>query len=124
MIFLDTHVVVWAYQGDAHLLSKKVVGLIEANDIYISPMVVLELQYLYEIKRAKIRAQAVVDSLQRSIGLSVHECSFEKIVQHSLSSNWTRDPFDRLITAHATALDATLLTKDETIHKFYKKAVF
>ncbi|HLG72825.1 MAG TPA: type II toxin-antitoxin system Phd/YefM family antitoxin [Chloroflexota bacterium] len=30
---------------------------------------------------------------------------------------WTRDPFDRLIAAHALATDTPLLTKDETIRQ-------
>jgi len=41
-----------------------------------------------------------------------------------VSSEWTRDPFDRLIVAHAAANDARLLTKDEKIRRHYKRAVW
>ena len=37
---------------------------------------------------------------------------------------WTRDPFDRLITAQAAVDDSPLLTKDDTIHTYYPKAVW
>ena len=37
---------------------------------------------------------------------------------------WTRDPFDRLITAQAALDDSPLLTKDDTIHTYYPEAVW
>ncbi|MCF7950382.1 MAG: hypothetical protein K9L57_01970 [Spirochaetaceae bacterium] len=37
---------------------------------------------------------------------------------------WTRDPFDRLITAQADIQAASLLTKDGTIRTHYPKAVW
>jgi PIN domain nuclease of toxin-antitoxin system len=36
-------------------------------------------------------------------------------VQAAAGLSWTRDPFDRLIAAHAILADATLLTADRTI---------
>ncbi|MCK4765175.1 MAG: hypothetical protein KAW12_23450 [Candidatus Aminicenantes bacterium] len=47
MCFLDTHIVVWLYQGDFSLLSKEAKQTIEKDDIFISPLVSLELQYLF-----------------------------------------------------------------------------
>ena len=38
-----------------------------------------------------------------------------EIGQHARLLGWPRDPFDRLIVAHALASRATLLTADETI---------
>jgi len=37
---------------------------------------------------------------------------------------WTRDPFDRLIVAHAIKANCNLLTKDEKIRKNYAHAVW
>ena len=42
----------------------------------------------------------------------------------SVKETWTPDPFDRLIVAQARLLDASLITKDELIHKHYKKAIW
>jgi PIN domain nuclease of toxin-antitoxin system len=36
-------------------------------------------------------------------------------VQAAAGLTWTRDPFDRLIAAHAIVADAPLLTADRTI---------
>lgn len=49
MIYLDTHVVVWLYAGLTAKLSDLAKLLINKHELYISPIVRLELQYLYEI---------------------------------------------------------------------------
>jgi PIN domain nuclease of toxin-antitoxin system len=36
-------------------------------------------------------------------------------VQAAMSLSWTRDPFDRLIAAHAIVANSPLITADETI---------
>ncbi len=124
MIFLDTNATIWCYLGRTDLLSEAALEYIEKYDVYVSPMVRLELQYLYEIKRSKVQADKVLNSLYQSIGLTIHDYSFAKIVDQSIKANWTRDPFDRIITSEAMALDVPLITKDKTILKFYKKALW
>ena len=39
----------------------------------------------------------------------------EATVRAAASLGWTRDPFDRMIAAHAIVADAPLLTADRTI---------
>jgi PIN domain nuclease of toxin-antitoxin system len=46
------------------------------------------------------------------------------IVEHALKEKWVRDPFDRLIVAHAKANDAPLVTKDERIRLNYRHALW
>ena len=122
MIYLDTHVVVWLYLGDTKLLSSKALELIENNDLYISPVVYLELKFLYEIERIKVSPAEILESLSASIGLSVCDKSFLQIISESISLEWTRDPFDRIIVANAIVNDAILLTKDSRIQANYSKA--
>ena len=124
MIYLDTHVVVWLYAGLTEKLSQKAIELIEDNDIRISPMVKLELAYLQEIEKIKPSAQDIIRHLQTQIGLSVCDTSFEDIANKALGFHWTRDPFDRLITANAVCNHMRLLTKDATIHQHVKLAVW
>ena len=50
-IYLDTHVVAWLYSGLTDKLTDLAKTLINDNEVYISAIVRLELQYLYEIKR-------------------------------------------------------------------------
>ncbi len=117
VIQLDTHVVVWLYAGDVNRLSPTAVKLIELHDLQFAPMVELEIQYLFEIKRTTLPAHDVMRDLRRRIGLRPVDVPFADVVMEAVQMNWTRDPFDRLIAATAVATDTPLLTADETILK-------
>ncbi len=125
MTYLDTHVVVWLFTAETYKLSKTVIDEIqEEQEILISPAVLLELQLLYDIKRARTAALNVVERLSAEIGLAVCGLPFGTVVEHALGQAWTRDPFDRLIVANALARDAPLITKDERIRKHYRRSVW
>lgn len=123
VIFLDTNAVIYIYTGHSDF-SERVVKLIDENDCVISPIVKLELQYLFETGRAKKKAETVIDALYREIGLLVHSHPLEKIIDTAMELSWTRDPFDRLITAQALSTHRPLITSDRTILKHYQKAVW
>lgn len=124
MIYLDTHVVVWLYGGQTDRLSANAKSLINNHDLYISPIVVLELQYLFEIERITKQSQTVVSDLSKAIGLKVCDKKFYPIVIFAEQFSWTRDPFDRLIVAQAALNDNLLLTKDQTILTHFKSAIW
>lgn len=124
MLYLDTHVVVWLYEGNMDLFSKKSIQLLEKNRLIISAMVMLEIQYLYEIKRCSKKSEEIIHTLQQQIDLTVCQHVFSEIADKALSVNWTRDPFDRIIIANAMIHNYQLLTKDTQIHKHYKHAVW
>ena len=114
MIFLDTHVFVWLYAGLHEKFSAKAIELLNNNDLKISPIVMLETQYLYEIKRIQISARQLYEDLHLRLGVTIANDDFSIITQNALDFSWTRDPFDRLIVAHAMALAAPLLTADNS----------
>jgi PIN domain nuclease of toxin-antitoxin system len=122
MVYLDTHLVVWLYAGFLHLLPPGVIHLLEENELYISPIVLLELQYLKETNKITKTASHIVNALQKEINLKVCEKDFHAIIRQSLSMHWTRDPFDRLTVAHASLNDNILLTKDDAIRSHYRHA--
>ena len=122
LIFLDTHVVVWLYVGDLDLFSPKAQEDLRDNELFISPIVALEIQYLQEINRITAGAEAVIEELKRTIGLKLSGIPFDQVVAESLTNSWTRDPFDRLITAQAALGQDRLLTKDRTIRDHYQHA--
>lgn len=125
MIYLDTHVVVILHAGWIDKIPQKSQKLIElSKSILISPMVYLEMQYLYEIERIKISPKKILDHLTESIGLKLCELPFPIIAAKALHETWTRDPFDRIITAQARIDQASLLTKDRLIHKHYSHAIW
>ncbi len=125
MIYLDTHVVAWLYAQGGAAVPQATAQLIEASsDIRISPMVRLELRYLFEIGRVGEPPMPVLDMLGAAIGLTVCTAPFPAVVREAEAHDWTRDPFDRLIVAQASLFDAPLITKDATVHAHYRHVVW
>lgn len=122
VIYLDTHVVIWLYAGETTLFSKKALNSLQNNHLLISPVVELELQYLLETKRILIPPDEVIRTLAIEIALSKCTHHFHSVITKSLEMSWTRDPFDRIITAQAAINHSHLLTKDATILSNYKEA--
>lgn len=124
MMHLDTHVVVWLYANQTGSFSPKALELIESEELAISPMVLLEIQYLNEIGRITAVAPLIYEYLSAAIGLQVSSSPFSEVVLEALSEGWTRDPFDRMIVAHAKLDNAMLLTRDQSIHEHCKAAIW
>lgn len=55
-------------------------------------------------------------------GVARAEGQIGDVAEYARGFGWTRDPFDRLIVAHALAHRATLLTADETIRAHSRTA--
>ncbi|HSR94473.1 MAG TPA: PIN domain-containing protein [Solirubrobacterales bacterium] len=91
--------------------------LIGEREPYFSPIAVLELTYMHEIGRARDSLATMLTALRRDIGLEVADASLAELVQVAADLSWTRDPFDRLIAAHAIIANAPLITADATIRE-------
>ena len=115
MIYLDTHVVVWLYAGLTTKFSPEIKTLLNTHDVLISPIVRLELQYLHEIGRVAVDCETITADLAQKIGLAVCAKPFNEVVTRATKLFWTRDPFDRIIVAHASLDENLLLSKDQTI---------
>ena len=125
MYYLDTHAVIYLYGGDINRLSKKVTRIVENNQLLISPIVILELDFLYEINRIKSGGQKIINTLSATIGLQECNLEFIDIVKISSNENWTRDPFDRLIVSNAIARNnSPLITQDRKIVDFYSNSIW
>jgi PIN domain nuclease of toxin-antitoxin system len=122
--YLDTHIVVWLYDGEVSKLTKAAIDQIQEDELFVSPAVVLELQLLHEIKRVRPTAMRIMDQLSTDVGVSLCQLSFAVVVEHALDEKWVRDPFDRLIVAHAAANEAPLITKDEKIRRHYRRSIW
>jgi PIN domain nuclease of toxin-antitoxin system len=121
--YVDTQVAVWLAEGNLAKISQKAISLIQLGDVRISPMAVVELQYLYEIRRIVVPPPEILVKLNAEIGLTVCDHPFPIIAEIGLGEGWTRDPFDRIIVAHAKANGvAPLLTTDEAIRANYPNA--
>ena len=124
MIHLDTHVVVWLFAPRPDLLSPSVKDCLERDDLVVSPMVLLELDYLRETGRLAVGAETIFQSLQTSIGLGLCDVPFARVIQAAAKQTWTRDPFDRIIVGQATAARRRLVTRDQTILEHFPGAIW
>jgi PIN domain nuclease of toxin-antitoxin system len=124
VIYLDTHVLVRLYQGEIKKLTDTVRREIERHDLLVSPAAILELEYLHEIGRLQTGALKLMGALASDLRAKVCGIPFQQIVEQALKEKWSRDPFDRLIVAHAKAGGAALITKDENIRRYYSRAVW
>lgn len=123
--YLDTHAAVFLHDGLVEKFSKLAKREIEASDLLISPMVLFELEYLFERKRIGIPARAIYKAVHADFGVTLCRIAFTKIVELAIDIDWTSDPFDRLIVAHAKANgDAPLITKDGNIQENYPPSVW
>ncbi len=84
MIFLDTHIVVWLYAGYVNKLSIAVAEQIENNELFISQVVRLELQYLFEIGRITVTPETLLKSLHQSINLKFSQIKVEQVFGHAI----------------------------------------
>jgi PIN domain nuclease of toxin-antitoxin system len=123
--YLDTHVVVWLAAGKVRRISSKARVQIEKSELLLSPMAMLELEYLYELKRIRLPARDIFQKVMHEIGLRLCDLPFTSIATAALDEKWTRDPFDRVIVANAKANGfAPLLSADEEIRKRYPRTVW
>jgi PIN domain nuclease of toxin-antitoxin system len=123
--YLDTHVVIWLCEDKVKRISNAALDAINENDLLISPAVLIELNFLYQIKRIIRAPQDLAKQLRMQIGLRICDRSFSDLADTALFETWTRDPFDLMIVAHAKANNySPLVTADEKIRDHYPKAIW
>jgi len=122
LIYLDTHVVLWLFSGLIERFNENAKILINKNDLFASPVVSLELQYLFEINRITKSARTILADLGKRVGLRTCDRNFHDVIDLAVKLSWTHDPFDRIIVANALLGKNILITKDQTILNNYDHA--
>jgi PIN domain nuclease of toxin-antitoxin system len=79
--------------------------------------------WLYQKDCDRFTARGI-DYLSDRLNLTVCTRPFPKLAVLASNFKWTRDSFDRIITAQAAIKDSLLLTKDRTILKHYPGTVW
>ena len=113
---LDTHVALWMAAGEKRRL-RPVAKYLGKLTLVISPVAIVEMEVLREIGRVREPIDRVLKLLSEDYGIQEATADLADVAKQARSLAWTRDPFDRLIVAHALAAGATLLTADETIRE-------
>jgi PIN domain nuclease of toxin-antitoxin system len=122
LIYLDTNVVLWLAGAPDQLSEHAVQTINSAETLLVSPMVELEVEYLYEVGRIQQPSSAVLGHIRGALNLRTCDRNFGAVARLACAMKWTRDPFDRLITAQAALADDTLLTRDKIIRANYASA--
>lgn len=114
-MLLDTHVALWVYTGDTARLSVGAVAALSSETLAVSPAVEMELASLHEVGRITDTPAMILSMLGVSVGVAVAQIGFGPVCSAAVDITWTRDPFDRLIAAHAIVAGLPLLTKDRAM---------
>lgn len=110
VILLDTHAVIWLSQG--HRRAKP---LERFARLYISPATILEIQFLTEIGKLRFAKGMTIASVADDLRWRLDEPPSVKWFTAAGDLNWTRDPFDRLLAAHAAIRGWKLATADDVL---------
>jgi PIN domain nuclease of toxin-antitoxin system len=122
--YLDTHTVMRLAHGRPRV-GRDAAQLIQRAELLISPMVLVELEYLHEIGRLTLPGKDILRKLEHEIGLRLCDLSFAEVARAALDEKWTRDAFDRIIVAQARLNGlAPLISSDEHVADHYPRTVW
>jgi len=107
LILLDTNALLWIQQG--HVRGRSLARRV--GRLYVSPASLLELQFLLEAGRLRLRGGAIADLAEDPRWL-LDDPPAAAWFLRAVEVTWTRDPFDRLLVAHAAYRGWQLATAD------------
>jgi PIN domain nuclease of toxin-antitoxin system len=116
-ILLDTHFVLWivlrARRLDEHPWIDRY------RPWGVSPVSLLEIEFLAEVGRIEVRNPAFTDTLLDDVRFVVDEVPLLSLMRPAIGLTWTRDPFDRLLAAHSEARRVPLATLDAGLRRHH-----
>ena len=111
MILLDTHALLWLHTDHRRARPLRA----HAGRLQASPTSLLELQLLVEAGRLRLRRGARPTDVFADDRWLIDEPPAGRWFERSLELAWARDPFDRLLAAHALLRRWKLATADEML---------
>jgi PIN domain nuclease of toxin-antitoxin system len=110
VILLDTNAVIWLDRGHARTraLARG------RQSLHISPATLLELQFLEEAGRIRL-ARGDAEAIAIDDRWTLDDPPAAAWFAIALDLAWTRDPFDRLLAAHARLRGWRLATADSAV---------
>ena len=111
MILLDTNAVIWLLTSHPRAAPL----LVGRQPLALSPVSLLELRFLEEVGRIQLTPDTTVAALIDDPRWRHDNPSSRALFEAALPVAWTRDPFDRLLVAHARYRDWPLATGDRRL---------
>lgn len=111
MILLDTNAILWLLTGHPRA------GPIRdgRHRLVASPVSLLELQLLIEVGRLELAAGVDLAAHISQRGWRLDSPTSQALFEAAIAVGWTRDPFDRLLVAHAHLRRWRLATGDRML---------
>ena len=117
-LLLDTHFLLWILADSPRLAEH---DWIAAHRPWgISPVSLLEIQFLSEIGRVEVRNPEFSETVLEDPRFIVDEVPLLALVMRALEMQWTRDPFDRLLAAHSVARRIPLCSLDRRVRESHR----
>ena len=117
-MLLDTHFLLWLIVESPRL--KKYPWLADRRPWSISPVSLLEIQFLHEIGRLKVDRVALAQALAVDPRFIIDDISLSVLIDSAVAVDWTRDPFDRLLVAHSLARRLEFCSADRMIRTHHR----
>ena len=108
MILLDTSALLFLLAGHRRARPLRP----HAGSLRFTPVALLELQFLQEVGRGVFTTDRPADAVAEDPRWTVDDPPLTLVIRQALELAWTRDPFDRLIAAHAVYRGWRLATSD------------
>lgn len=109
-MLLDTNAVIWLLIGH-----PRAEPLRDGGRLYVSPVSLLELQFLLEAGRLAQVPGRSIDELASDPRWSLDNPASVALFGAARTIGWTRDPFDRLLVGHARCRRWVLATGDRKL---------
>ena len=118
---LDTHFLLWIVLDVPRI--DEFPWLENYRPWGISPVSLLEVQFLSEVGRLEVKQPDFVDAVSTDPRFVVDEVGLVTLVERAIPLSWTRDPFDRLLAAHSESRRVPLCTLDRRMRAEHRYLV-
>lgn len=122
-IVIDTHALFWYLGKDSRLSKVAQQYIIEAPNIFIPTIVLLELLYLLKKKKLNKEFPKILNTLKKQNRYIFPSLDLN-LVEADLKIFRRLEIHDSVIVTTAKILELPLITKDETIQKIYKNTIW
>lgn len=111
MILLDTNAAMWLLVGSPRGDQL----LAQPARLYLSPVSLLEMKFLLEAGKLRPLRHEPLTAVAEDPRWQLDDPSSNVLFNAALDLDWTRDPFDRLLVAHARFRGWRLATGDRRL---------